>query len=212
MTIETLYNILTFVGILAIVVAFFWLAFGSNILRDDIDNPAAFMFNARQTTKFSSTAFADIPRPFSLARTQFAVWTTIIASVYLSYLFKHGTAACSFNLADSATTLALLGISAGTTTLSGVIDSTQGASGNTTPRHQNAPSAGFWADILSDDKGISIHRFQNVVWTVVAIVVYFYKLQPAYQACKLPELDGTILTLAGISNAAYLGLKINENR
>jgi hypothetical protein len=212
MTIETLYNILILVGITAIVGLFFGLAFYSNILRDDIDNPAAFMFNARQTTKYKDKAFNDVPRPFSLARTQFAVWTTIIASVYLSCLLKHGAAACSFELKNSTTTLALLGISAATTTLSGMIDKTQGAdSGNTTPRHQNTPSKNFWFDILSDENGISIHRFQNVVWTVVAIVVYFYKLQAGYEACKLPELDGTILMLAGLSSAAYLGLKINEN-
>lgn len=213
MTIETFYNILVWLGITAIVGFFFGLSFYSNILRDDIDNPAAFMLKASQTKKYNGMAFHKIPRPFSLARTQFAVWTTIISSVYLSYLLKHGAAACSFNLSDSTTTLALLGISAATTTLSGMIDKTQGTDGSTTaPRHQNAPSVNFFVDILSDEKGVSIHRFQNVVWTVVAIIVYFYKLQAGYQACKLPELDGTILMLAGLSSAAYLGLKINENK
>lgn len=213
MTIETLYNILIWVGIIAIVGLFFGLAFGSNILRDEIDNPAAFMLKARETDKYKEMAFNKIPRPFSLARTQFAVWTTIISSIYLSYLLKHCMTAETFKLSNNTTTLALLGISAGTTMLSGIIDTTQGTDASTTaPRHQNAPSVSFWVDILSDEKGVSIHRFQNVVWTVVAIIMYFYGLPAGYDACKLPVLDGTILTLAGLSSAAYLGLKINENK
>ena len=210
-TTQILYAILIWLGIAAIIGSFFGFAFFSRMLRDEIDNPAAFMLAARQTNKYKNTAFDKIPRPYSLARTQFALWTTIISSVYLSYLLHNG-GACSFNIKDSATTLALLGISAATTALSGTIDKTQADTGNTTPRHQNAPSQGFLRDILSDEKGISIHRFQNFIWTIVAIVVYFYKLHDAYAACKLPELDGTILTLAGLSSAAYLGLKINENK
>jgi len=187
---------------------FFILAYRSDLLRDEIDNPAAFLANAITLNgKYKAMAYGDIPRPFSLARTQFAVWTVVVASVYLYHLL------CIKNcppltLANSSTTLALLGISAGTTGMANVIDKSNASS--IVPRHQNGPSQGFFYDILSDASGISIHRFQNVVWTIVAITIYLYKAGTG--GCAMPELDGTILTLTGISSAAYLGLKVNENK
>lgn len=190
---------------------FFILAYRSNMLRDEIDNPAAFVTHAviLNSAKYKGMAYDDIPRPFSLARTQFALWTVVIASVYLYHLL------CMKNcppltMANSTTTLALLGISAGTTGMANIIDKSKVSTGSILPRHQNEPSQGFFYDILSDESGISIHRFQNVVWTVAAIVIYLAKASSG--GCALPELDGTLLTLSGISSAAYLGLKVNENK
>ena len=66
-----------------------------------------------------------------------------------------------------------MGISVGTTFAAGTIDNNQ----NPITRHQNEPSAGFFIDILSDENGISIHRFQNVVWTIIAICLYLCYLK-----------------------------------
>ena len=65
-------------------------------------------------------------------------------------------------------------------------------------------------DILSDQNGVNIHRFQNVIWTVIAMVLFLCKVR--YMGCgELPTLDGTLIALTGISSATYLGLKVNEN-
>ncbi len=204
-----LFCIISWVIIGLIILFTFLLAFKSNILRDSIDNPAAFMSSARLMKNYTGISFDDIPRPYSLARTQLALWTAIISSTYihLTLCIKD----CSIDLKSSATALALLGISTGTTAFANVIDQSQSNNKTITPRHQNQPSQGFWLDILSDENGISIHRLQNVIWTIVAISIYLYKVTVAPE-CHLPDLDGTLVSLTGISSVAYLGLKMNENK
>jgi len=210
--------------IIIILIAFLFLvlAVTSNLLRDDIDNIDAFMKEAAKIPRFVGKEMKDIPRPFSLARTQFGIWTVIVASTYV-YLVICSVCTCGgcfLKIADSATALALLGISAGTAGLASIIDQSQSEASSAAatpsatpaanPRTQNEPSKGFFMDILSDENGVSIHRFQNLVWTIVAIAVYLTHIDAT--SCKLPELDGTLLALSGISSAAYLGLKMNENK
>ena len=187
---------------------FIILAWRSNLLRDEINNPAAFMTNAANwNIRYKGMAYEQIPRPFSLARTQFAVWTVVVAPVYLYHLLCAG---CKLPLANSTTPLLLLIISAGTTAIATIIDKKNGRARSTTPRHQNGPSQGFVYDILADRCGISIHRLQYVVWTLVLILVYLARAASA--GCVLPEMGGTLLALNGISSAVYLGLKIYENK
>jgi hypothetical protein len=65
----------------------------------------------------------------------------------------------------------------------------------------------FWVDILSDADGVTVHRFQNVVWTVVLGFVF------VIQACTdlvMPVFDSTLLALMGISAGTYVGMKIPE--
>lgn len=149
-------------------------------------------------------AINNIPKPFSLARTQLGVWTVIISCTYVYLgLIKN------FSLQDIAidsTILALMGISAGTAAVGSVID-------NGTPpaqQGQQYPSDNFLMDILSDQNGVNIHRFQNVVWTIVAMTLFLCKVR--YTGCgELPTLSSTLIALTGISSATYLGLKVNEN-
>lgn len=181
-------------------------SFMSNVLRDDIDNPTEFLAKAALMPKFASKPIDEISRPFSLARTQFALWTVIIASTYILLVLCKKD--CAIELGKSATALALLGISAGTAGLAKIIDQDQ--ENGTKLRHQNAPSNGFFADILSDESGVSLHRLQNVIWTLVAITTYICHV--SLDNCNLPELDKTILVLSGISSSAYLALKLRENK
>jgi hypothetical protein len=68
-------------------------------------------------------------------------------------------------------------------------------------------SEGFFTDILSDENGISVHRFQMVVWTAVLTAIFACKV---YQDFAMPEFSSTLLTLMGISSGAYLTLKVPE--
>jgi hypothetical protein len=72
-----------------------------------------------------------------------------------------------------------------------------------------APSVAqdFWRDILSDADGISLHRFQIVVWTIVLGVIFIVSV---YQYLAMPEFDSSLLLLMGISAGAFLGFKIPE--
>lgn len=70
-------------------------------------------------------------------------------------------------------------------------------------------SQGFLKDILSDDNGISFHRFQISIWTIVLIVIFLGRV---YDSLAMPTFDGTLLALMGISNGTYIGFKLPDQQ
>lgn len=70
-------------------------------------------------------------------------------------------------------------------------------------------SKNFINDILSDDNGVSFHRFQIFVWTIVLIVIFLGKV---YDNLAMPSFDGTLLALMGISNGTYIGFKLPDQQ
>jgi hypothetical protein len=192
--------------ILGIIIFFFGLCKYSNILRDSVD-PTILLQAAQDPkykNKYAGKKSDEIPRPFSLSRVQLCIWTIIISCSYIFLVLCKGCVMGPDSI--STTALILMGISVGTTVVARTIDQSQVSSN----RHQNEPSSGFFIDILSDENGISIHRFQNVIWTVIAISVYLFFLDPSN--CKLPDLDTTLLALTGISATAYVAVKQGENK
>ena len=152
---------------------------------------------------------------FSLAKTQLAFWSVvIIGSYFYVAFFTPGLNGIRFNIEIGAVNLTLLGIAAGTTVVGKAIDSNQQSNTNTDPndKQQNHPGTGFFfVDIISDETGVSIHRLQNVIWTLVVGVVYIAFVS---SNCVLPDdkvITNTLLGLMGISSAAYLGVKTKEN-
>ncbi|MBA2659433.1 MAG: hypothetical protein H0U72_07775 [Nitrosospira sp.] len=69
------------------------------------------------------------------------------------------------------------------------------------------PSRGFWRDICDDGNGVSFHRLQVVVWTLVLGMVF---IRYVADSMSMPEFPETLLILMGISNLTYLGFKIPE--
>lgn len=198
-------HVTAFAVIVIIIALFLALAAYSNILRDEVSDCDEFDANAQKMQKHQRTK-VNRENPFSLTKVQFGLWTVVISSayVYLS-LCKGDCAAGTIN----KTALVLMGIFAGTAAASTLIDKRE--MNDNRPRHQNTPSEGFFIDILSDDNGISLHRFQNFVWTLIAVIVYLYKLQEVSTGCLLPELSDTLLALTGISSATYVLLRSKEN-
>lgn len=72
---------------------------------------------------------------------------------------------------------------------------------------QPIPSSGFIGDILSDQNGVSFHRFQIVVWTIVLSLVFGYTV---FENLAMPDFDAKLLALMGISAGTYLGFKFPE--
>ena len=70
-------------------------------------------------------------------------------------------------------------------------------------------SENFWKDILTDANGITLHRFQIVIWTVVLGVLFVYGV---YRELAMPQFSATLLALMGISSGTYLGFKIPERQ
>ena len=182
-----------------------WVSKKSSMLRNEIFSDENFCKLAKGIKN---------PRPaFSLGRTQLAFWTVIIVSSFLRAVLCEDSL-CDFKVPEiSNVNLALLGIAAGTTLVSKVIDTSQKENQGAAISQQDYPSKGFLTDIISDEKGVSIHRLQNVVWTLVVGFIYI-----TYVAChcnQMPDehiITPQLLALMGVSTSAYLGLKLNENK
>jgi len=173
---------------------------------------------------------AATPSPYSYARVQLAWWTLIIISSFVTCYLISGQIP-TFN----QSTLMLLGISAGTTTVASIIDVSDQTNG--TAVSQNTPGQNFILDILSDNNGISIHRLQAVIFNII-IGAWFieqanhqladYHTQTALcitgtadviAHCKMDVIDKIMpvvtnnnLILMGVSAGTYAALKTNENK
>lgn len=183
-----------------------WLGRESSMLRNTIFNEANFC-------KVAKHGKIKQPKPaYSLGRTQLAFWTVIVVSSFVYLLITQSVYPDIEVPVLDTVNLTLIGIAAGTTLVSKAIDISQNNNQGEAIPQQDYPSEGFFTDIISDEKGVSIHRLQNVIWTLVVGGIYI-----AYVSghSTLPDdtiLTPNLLTLMGISAGAYLGLKINENK
>lgn len=133
-------------------------------------------------------------RTYSLAKTQFAWWFAIIfASLAFLWLVTGEVPALS------PQALALLGMSGVTTGLAVAVSPDKLAS--------NGQEGVFFHDLISDAQGVTIHRFQMVVITAALGLVFLYEV---VMRLTMPTFDVSLLTMMGLSSAAYIGLKIPE--
>ncbi|HYH36921.1 MAG TPA: hypothetical protein VD860_01760 [Azospirillum sp.] len=70
-------------------------------------------------------------------------------------------------------------------------------------------SRNFFDDLLTDANGLSVHRLQMLIWTVVLGMVFLVKTM---RTMGMPDLDDNLLVLMGISSGTYFGFKINETQ
>lgn len=164
----------------AILAIFLWLLLRTHIIRD----------SSRARSK-----------PFSLSKTQLLFWVVIVV---LSYVYLYVILGIMPDLNQSV--LVLLGISASTAAAAKVIDVTDDQL--QFQRHKDRPSKGFIVDILSDKNGVSIHRFQNVVFSLVYGLVF---LNEVFTNLSIPNFDDAALAVMGLSSVTYAGLKVKEN-
>ncbi len=70
-------------------------------------------------------------------------------------------------------------------------------------------SKSFFKDLVSDSTGVSLHRFQIAVWTLVLSIFFVYSV---WSTLKMPDFNETLLALMGISSGTYIGFKIPEQK
>jgi len=156
--------------------------------------------------------------PFSFARVQLTWWTLIILASLISILLATG----QMPTLDSST-LILLGICSTTLATATAIDlsdqSHAEASKTTGKLSRNQLSTGFLTDILSDNSGISIHRFQTVAfnfifgcWMVAKVFFNLKHVTLENLNNVIPVLEPNNLILIGLSSATYAALKTTENK
>lgn len=143
---------------------------------------------------------------YSLAKTQLLWWTLIVVSCFV-FSFAHTEQMVVLN----SSCLALLGISLGTTTAGKIIDNTEENNPKIVSRHQHTERQSFLTDLISDNNGISLHRFQALMFNLVFGFVFIVEFI-AQGSQVLPQFDSTTLGLLGLSSGGYIALKVNENQ
>lgn len=142
-------------------------------------------------------------KPYSFARTQLLWWSLIILSLF-SLSYGENSQIPELN----SSTLILLGISLVTVAAARIIDNND--ANNYLVRHQDIEeSKGFIIDILSDENGISIHRFQALLFNIIFGIIFIHHF---FISNAFVEFNSTELGLMGISSAAYIGMKLFENQ
>jgi hypothetical protein len=180
---------ITGIALVFMAIGCIWLLFHPTALRDDSERE---------------------PKPYSYARVQLWLWTFVILPCWI-VLWGMDNSFRAFN----ATCVALLGIGSATTISGRIIDSRDSADPSITRHQDREGSKGFFEDILSDEKGVSIHRFQNLVFNLAyalwfALQTFAPKPKPDYLI--FPEFSADTLALLGISSATYVALKATENK
>jgi hypothetical protein len=169
---------------IGILVLSIWAGKNRDIFRDDTGNPNE-----------------DLKAPYSLSRLQLGFWTFIIV---FSFLYIWAITGVLPNLTED--TLYLLGISVTTAGASRVLERMSGLNSAKAPTLRES-SGSFWRDILTDDNGMSIHRAQMVVWT---LIIGMFFVRRSISDFSMPDLNNNLLVLMGLSAGTYLGLKTQE--
>jgi hypothetical protein len=135
--------------------------------------------------------------PYSLARTQMAIWSWLLVNAYFFLFVMTWDPAVDI----PTSMLGLLGISATTYVAAALVDRSDGTS---TP----PTSKGFWKDI-SGSSGVQLHRIQIIAWTVVLGFVFIVRI---FTKLSIPDFNPTLLGLLGLSAGTYVGFKFPENQ
>jgi hypothetical protein len=162
---------------------------------------AFFIVTLCRRTSIIRSGHATVPpheRPYSLSLFQMVFWFFL---VIVAYVFMWLINDELDTITESV--LALIGIGAATAIGAAMIDKSK----TETAPEAAVASRGFMKDVLSDLDGISLHRFQMFVWTLVLGVIF---VASVYKSLAMPEFSTTLLGLMGISSGTYLGFKVPE--
>lgn len=144
--------------------------------------------------------------PLSIGRLQMSIWFFVII---ISFVFLWSTTGSLAGV--NATAFALMGISGGTTMVTAFVTSRQvWDAGQRAQNGENKSEASNWLlDLLSDENGPTIHRFQMLAWTMVLSVVFINGVLSEY---AMPVFSNELLGLMGISSGVYVGFKMKEGK
>jgi hypothetical protein len=140
-------------------------------------------------------------RPYSLSLFQMSFWFFLVVAAYIfMWLITDELDTITSSV------LALIGIGAATALAATLIDQKKDTP---QPDQPGGTTKGFLNDVMSDPTGISLHRFQMFVWTIVLGVIFCGNV---YKNLEMPEFSATLLGLMGISSGTYLGFKVPEKK
>jgi hypothetical protein len=177
-------------------VLFFWLIFFTLLL--------AIIYCDKKFGMLRDLSTEGKEGPFSWSRVQLAFWVLIVLSSISALFYNNGQPPTL-----DASTIILLGISAATTATARVIDVADQTNPNIKRRHQDEKGENFILDIISDETGASIHRFQAVAVNLIFGIGFIYD---TLKHLELPVISNQYLALLGLSSATYAAIKTTENK
>jgi hypothetical protein len=184
-------------------IVYFWIAFVGLLL--------IVIYFDRKYSLLRDLSTAD-KKPYSFSRVQLAWWSVIVLASIISIV------ASQKGIPDlDWSTLVLLGISSATTVTANLIDVSDQQNPDIT-RTQDDGGQSFLLDILSDSKGVSIHRLQTVVFNLTIGIWFIGAVTNdlAHYAGNInliiPRLTQNDLILLGLSSGTYAALKSTENK
>jgi hypothetical protein len=156
-----------------------------------------------RTTSLIRTGSHPVPheRPYSLSLFQMSFWFFLVIA---AYVFMWLITDELDTITESV--LALIGIGAATALASTLIDQKKEIP---QPDEPGGKSIGFLNDVMSDPTGVSLHRFQMFVWTLVLGVIFCGNV---FKDLEMPQFSATLLGLMGVSSGTYLGFKVPEKK
>lgn len=146
----------------------------------------------------------------SLSTFQLLVWTLLISCLYITLWFlqlRDGSTQAPPAIPVSL--MALMGISVGVPIVSKGISEYKKFRSRSDGEIYKEPR---YASMLEEDGQPSLLRLQMFLWTLAAVVIYFwlflntvFTADPEAVSIGLPEIDPTLLFLMGLSQTGYLG-------
>jgi hypothetical protein len=146
----------------------------------------------------------------SLSTFQLLMWTLLISFLYVTLWFlqlRDGSTQAPPAIPEGL--MALMGISVGVPIVSKGISEYKKLKARSEGKVYSEPR---YASMLEEDGQPSLLRFQMFLWTIAAVVIYFwlfitavFSAGPEAVSVGLPDIDPTLLFLMGLSQAGYLG-------
>lgn len=147
---------------------------------------------------------------FSLAKVQLALWFFVVISAFLAIWLSTG----NYDSVNGSI-LSTLSISAGTA-LGDTLLKAAGPGVAALPAQAVradeffAPpwtAKRFMRDLVSDDEGCSLSRFQMLAWTMALVLVF---LADVYEDLQMPVFGPELLYLLGLSSGTYMAHRVPE--
>lgn len=151
----------------------------------------------------------------STSKFQWFLWTVVVIFSYTT-IFVARARTGDFEIISNIpqNLLVAMGLSVTTMAAAKGITVSQLTIGRVTKTKVNAPSARLGFLVLDDDGFPDLSKIQMVAWTLIAIGVYFIRLQHEIHTAsfQLPEIDSALMVLMGLGQGAYLGKKLTTTK
>ena len=159
----------------------------------------------------TATTQVALSHRFSLAKVQMALWFFVVFSAFLVIWLATG----NFDSLN-ASILSTLSISAGTA-LGDTLVKAAGPERAALPAPAGGGDGDFFAppwtfkrfarDLVSDDEGCSLSRFQMLAWSTALVLVF---LADVYDDLQMPVFGPELLYLLGLSSGTYMAHRLPE--